>query len=87
MLWRSLWDRVKCFFLMSRNTSHMDLLLSREKSQDCAVKSRTVSVEKHGWKPNCLSDKKFCVVTCFCRYSKRWRSKTLLIRERREMGQ
>ena len=58
-------------------------LLTREESQDSVVKSRGVSIEKPGQKPNCLSDKKFCVVTCFGRYLKRWRSKTLLIRERR----
>ena len=56
------------------------------KAKIFVVKNRAVLVEKPGKKPNCLSDKKFCVVTSFSRYSKWWRSKTLLIRERREMG-
>ena len=67
---------------MGQITAHVDLL-TREESQYCFVKSRGVSVEKPGQKSNCLSDKKFCVVTCFDRYLKRWSSKTLLIRERR----
>ena len=62
----------------------MDLLLSREEGQDCFVKSTAVSVEKPERKPNCLLGKKFCIVTCFSRYSKRWHSKTLMIREREE---
>ena len=39
--------------------AHVDLLLSAEEIQDCVVKSRAVSVEKPGWNPNCLLDKKF----------------------------
>ena len=62
-------------FFMSRNTAHVDLLLSREESQDCVVMCRADSVEKPEWEPNCLSDKKFCVVTCFSRCSQRWHSK------------
>ena len=57
-------------FFISRNIAPMDLLLSKEESQDCAVKRWTVSIEKPGWKPNCRPDKKFWVVTCFSRYSK-----------------
>ena len=34
-------------FLMSRNTPHMDLLPSREESQDCIVENIAVSVKKN----------------------------------------
>ena len=45
----------------SRKITHMDLLYSREESQVWVVENVIVSVEKPGWKPNCLSVKKSIV--------------------------